>query len=301
MAEGGLYNFYPRTPVGQVTAMTSVGGSSKNWTALKNSGYKPSKGSLETFVASKQKEKKNELWFDDVDEDLLHRSRLETKGLDLKSGNNHTVIPKLCLENLFRIPKDEKKASDIGKFISVSIKPSKSTDELVDRVVIVNYHGKVVLDHDLKAINRDTNSQTFFQVQSELAHILDGKRIIIGYDLGQTLKPFMLQQSRKVCRDIRDYQFPGGVGLVNLSESNNFPEELSKSKRHKSGESAQNLQKHTESSILDSKSEILENLLNTVMSINCVVRGPIDEARAAMLLYRSQKSAWENKVFRNEY
>lgn len=235
---------------------------SENWQKLRRT--------VSRKEASKQEE---DIWFD-VDEVVLKRSENETKSV---SGN-----PVAILDMFTTVSKKKSSQVDCGKYIAMDCEfvgvGSEGLQHALARVSLVNYNGQVLLDKYVRPRERIVDYRSaisgikpehmkiaseFQAVQLEVANLLTN-RTVIGHGLTNDFKVLMLSHPRKLIRD------------------------TSKSRKFRS--------------ISHGKTPSLKRLAKEILGveIHSSAHDSVDDARVAMLLYRSCKDEWENSLFRQE-
>lgn len=238
---------------------------SSNWKALSSKIKNKA-----TSTEGKTKEE-GELWFD-VDEKSVQRSKVEL----LAAQNGGHVAP----IDLF--PKTTGEDVQVGKYLAIDCEMvgvgHEGTTSALARVSLVNYLGQVVMDKYVKPVERIVDFRTEYsgirpyhmkeavnlrEVQEELCELLKGK-ILVGHSLVNDFKVLFLNHPRKLTRDTSKYR--------------------------------------PFRSMTRGKTPSLKRLAQEVLglSIQTGEHDSVDDARVAMLLYRSHKDAWENYLFRNE-
>jgi RNA exonuclease 4 len=243
---------------------------SSNWKALapliKN-------GSSINLEKKDTEGKSGEVWFD-VDEHALRRSQMEIKKVD---GQGPTSIL-----DLFPKATSISHAKDAGKFIAmdcemVGVGPD-GVESALARVSLVNFHGGVLLDTYVKPVGKITdyrthvsgiephhlvNASSLTQVQQIVFDMLQGK-VLIGHGLKNDFRALLLEHPRRHTRDTSKYR-----PFRRISRG---------------------------------KTPGLKRLVKHFLGVD-IQNGShdsVDDARAAMLLYKSRKDEWENYLFRGE-
>lgn len=140
-----------------------------NWAALKANGLRAS-----------VRPAPQEVWFDDVDADTLHRSAAETQAA--ASG------ARLQLADLFPARADRGRGDAPGRYVGLAV--AWTPDGAPARVVCVNWHGAVVLDAPADAPD----------VAARLYALLEG-RTAVGHGLRRALAALRVQHAHRACRD----------------------------------------------------------------------------------------------------
>lgn len=215
----------------------------------------------------------DDIWFD-VDQVALRRSKVEAM---IASGQKFFII------DLFPSPITSKTVKDLGKYIALDCEfvgvGVNGANHALARVSIVNFHGQVILDKHVKPKERVTdfrssisgvhpkhlyNAEDFDAVQREISNILTNK-IVIGHALKNDFKVLLLSHPRRYIRD------------------------TSKLRRFRA--------------ITRGKTPSLKKLAREFLGLTnfqSKEHDSIDDARVAMLLYRSFKNEWENSLFRQD-
>lgn len=220
-----------------------------------------------------EKEDGEDIWFD-IDETVLKRSENEVKSA---SGN-----PVAILDMFTTVSKKKSSHMDCGKYVAMDCEfvgvGSEGLQHALARVSLVNYNGQVLLDKYVRPRERIVDYRTAisgvkpehmkaateFQVaQLEVANLL-ANRTVVGHGLVNDFKVLMLSHPRKMIRD------------------------TSKLRKFRS--------------ISCGKTPSLKRLAKEVLGveIHAGAHDSVDDARVAMLLYRSCKDEWENSLFRQE-
>lgn len=215
-----------------------------------------------------------ELWFD-VDEQSLRRSEVE-----IKKAFAGQDIP---IKDLFpKPPTTSHHVKDAGKYVGmdcemVGVGPD-GIESALARVSLVNYHGEVLLDTFVRPVGRITDYRTavsgvephhlvgapsLVEAQERVWSMLKGK-VLVGHSLKNDFKVLLLEHPRKLTRDTAKYR--------------------------------------PFRRIARGKSPSLKRLAKEILgvTIQSGSHDSVDDARVAMLLYRSQKDEWENYLFRGE-
>ncbi len=243
---------------------------STNWKAL-SSKIKASSSSKDQIKVKYTSLVQEEVWFD-VEENDLQRSKVEF--LSAQKGSSLKPI------DLF--PKLVKEDAQVGKYLAidcemVGVGPDGVQSALA-RVSVVNFNGQVIIDKYVKPAERIVDYRTEFsgirphhmkdavslrEVQKELCQLLEGK-ILVGHSLLNDFKVLLINHPRKLTRDTSKYR------------------EFRK--------------------ISKGKTPSLKRLASEFLglSIQEGEHDSVDDARVAMLLFRSHKDAWENFLFRQE-
>lgn len=220
-----------------------------NWAALKANGLRS--------LPRAEKLVKDDLWFDDVDEEALHRSRVETQLVD--TGRV------LTLKDLFQLPRDERKAEAPGRYIGISV--LSDGKEGVERVVCVNWHGRVLLD-----ARPDSHAGGLTGLCAAVSRLIEG-RIVIGHGLRRALSTLRIQHPHRQSRDTARYPFDSEAASLIASHA----------------------KAHHKAPVTP-----LGPLAVRILTLSTDIRGPLEEACAAMLLYRNAKAAWDARVSRGD-
>lgn len=235
---------------------------SENWEKIKQ------KISKRSSSAGEEK-KEAGVWFE-VDEASLKRSEAEAL---VASGKP------LCILDLFPEPKGHRKD---GKFVAMDCEfvgvGADGMQNALARVSLVNYYGEVLLDTFVRPKERiiDYRSEIsgvrpehmrtaadFSAVQLEVVRLLSEK-IVVGHGLYNDFRVLMLSHPRRLIRD------------------------TSKHRRFRA--------------ITKGMTPSLRRLAKDILGVQ-IHEGEhdsVDDARVAMLLYRSCKDDWENALFRQE-
>lgn len=237
---------------------------SSNWKALSSK--------IKQETSSKTKED-GELWFE-VDEKSVQRSKVEL--LAAKNGGHVAPIDLFPKTN---ITSDEVL---VGKYLAIDCEMvgvgHEGATSALARVSLVNFLGQVVMDKYVKPVERIVDFRTEYsgirpyhmkeavglrEVQEELCQLLEGK-ILVGHSLVNDFKVLFLNHPRKLTRDTSKYR--------------------------------------PFRTMTRGKTPSLKRLAQEVLGLTIQTgeHDSVDDARVAMLLYRSHKDAWENYLFRQE-
>lgn len=214
----------------------------------------------------------NPIWFD-VDDQSLRLSE------EQKKHAQKTGPTSVC--DLFPDSHASHK-DDAVKYVAldcemVGIGPD-GVDSMLARVSIVNFHGQPLLDTFVKPVSKVTDyrfaitgirpedltdAPSFNTVQKQVWDLIQGK-ILVGHALKNDFKSLLLEHPRRMIRDTSKYR--------------------------------------PFRKIAKGKSPSLRRLAKEFLGIEIQSghHNSVEDARVAMLLYRRQKAAWENYLFRNE-
>lgn len=236
---------------------------SENWRRLRKGQPRQTKDT--------QVRKKEDLWFE-VDAIALKKSQTESL---LASGKQ------IAVKDLFPVV-PERHQTTPGKYVAMDCEfvgvGAAGVQHALARVSLVNFHGHILLDTYVRPRERIVDYRShisgvkpehlrdapdFQDVQVQVAALLSDK-IVIGHGLTNDFSVLMLSHPRKLIRD------------------------TSKLRKFRS------LAKGKTPSLRRLSVEILG------VSIQEGAHDSVDDARVAMLLYRSCKDEWENSLFRQE-
>lgn len=250
-----------------------------NWTALQVKVKKQTAPGLSSSInqgAQNNSADKSgaSLWFD-VDQVALRKSCNESL---VASGGKVSIIdlfPQADSSSKKDVKRNGKYVAMDCEFVGVGM---EGKDHALARVSLVNYHGQVLLDSYCRPKERIVDFRTaisgvkaedvrdaprFEEVQKQVAEMLEGK-IIVGHGLANDFAVLMLSHPRKLIRD------------------------TSKLRKFRA--------------LSHGKTPALRKLCQEVLGfpIQTGAHDSVDDARVAMLLYRSCKDEWENGLFRQE-
>jgi RNA exonuclease 4 len=184
-------------------------------------------------------------------------------------------------QKIKRMPGPVNASTDVTKYLALDCEMVgvgiNGQESALARVCIVNSYGNVIYDKFVRTNPKDPvvdyrtkwsgvrpgdlkgpNAHTFELVQKEVAAIIDGK-IVVGHSLLNDFRALMLSHPWHLCRDTAKYR----------------PLQRSKGKPH-----------------------ALRYLMKTILGIE-IQSGehePDEDARAALLLYKHLKKAWEKDI-----
>ncbi|KAM0756574.1 ribonuclease H-like protein [Meredithblackwellia eburnea MCA 4105] len=196
----------------------------------------------------------------------------------------------------------EKWQSETGQYLAidcemVGVGPS-GVESTLARVSIVNYHGVVVLDEFVRPREKVTdyrtwvsgireenlrNAPSFSEVQKQVSALIKD-RILIGHAISNDTQVLLLSHPRHMTRDTAKYaplqqlartKMPGLKALARLCLG-------------------VDIQKGEHSSVRSSFVSLLSSC--KVNSIPKLRHAQVDDARATMAIYRSQKTQWEDSL-----
>lgn len=252
---------------------------SENWKRFKEQQHEKQKRKVlnttkdkADAVDSQKDEGEASLWFE-VDAVSLRKSKNEAL---VAAGNAPPII------DLFPPKKSESNAAALGRYVAMDCEfvgvGVDGTQHALARVSVVNFHGEVLMDVHCKPRERITDYRTaisgvkpehlhgaadFVNVQKQVADLLAG-RIVIGHGLYNDFRVLMLSHPRRFTRD------------------------TSKLRKFRT--------------ISRGKTPSLRRLCQEFLgvAIHEGAHDSVDDARVAMLLYRSFKDEWENALFKHE-
>jgi RNA exonuclease 4 len=262
---------------------------SSNWKALRKEGLDKVKvekrsvtsassniSSISDEISSNNKNVDSDIWFDDVDEVTLKRSAIEAMMADSSDGNSLKIL------DLFPPTKSASKIDNCGKYIAMDCEMvgvgRDGKQNALARVSIVNYNGHVIYDKfcrpnekvtdyrsDVSGVSAEDlkNSPNIQTIQHEVWDLIQGK-ILIGHGLVNDFRVLFLEHPRKMIRDTTNYK------PFRKSASEKTP----------------------------SLRELAKEFLG--IEIQREAHDSADDARVAMLLYRTHRRDWENAVFRGD-
>ncbi|KAN0060892.1 3'-5' exonuclease [Thecaphora frezii] len=223
-------------------------------------------------------------WFaDDLKPEDMELINSKNKQMSMRSMQWEGIVdPDLKREMILRGPDDgaSQAKKDIGNYLAVDcemvgVGPNGSESHLA-RVSIVNFHGALILDRYVRPMEKVTNFRTwvsgirpkdlkdapsFSTVQQEVANLIKGK-VLVGHAIHNDLKALMLSHPRALIRDTAAY-----TGLQEIAKS---------------------------------KMPSLKNLAKLVLDIDIQIKGKphssVEDARATMAVYRTQKAKWDESL-----
>nr|ADD38917.1 RNA exonuclease 4 [Lepeophtheirus salmonis] len=225
----------------------------------------------------KEAKPKPDIWFDDVDMELLDpedRPKPEN-GIQTESGNTGNISSE---KSLVKNKSFEGLTKIIGmdcEMVGVGFNGARS---ILARASIVNHFGKTIYDKFVKPSEKVTDYRTdvsgirpkdiakgieFKVVQEEISEIIKG-RILVGHAIKHDLKVLYLSHPKKYIRDTSIYK--------------------------------------PFRKIFDGRTPSLKKLTATILSVN-VQEGehsPVEDARAAVRLYTMHRKEWENSLKKNK-
>ncbi|XP_062506594.1 uncharacterized protein LOC134183141 isoform X2 [Corticium candelabrum] len=222
---------------------------------------------------AKQKRSVPDVWFDDVDADILDVAEQGKPYLRILPQETGSINETICM-----VPKPlvTGNCKDVTRVIAMDCEMVGAGDRgcisLLARVSIVNSHGHVLYDTFVKPKERVTDYRTFVsgvrasdlkqappfsEVQNQVAKLIDGK-ILVGHALNNDLQALLLNHPHRMIRDTQHY--PPFKKIAN------------------------------------GKRPSLRLLSKQVLHID-VQKGEhssVEDARAAMALYQTHKKEWES-------
>ncbi len=198
-------------------ASTSKGPGPKPHTPATQPRLLPKKQPSASAAAPKSKtdEKKDEIWFDDVDESLLEQSSISTSAATLNGGLKKTVEASLVKEKSFagitRIVGMDCEMVGVGR---------DGVESVLARVSIVNHFGNILYDTFVAPREAVTDYRThvsgvrpadladaphFMEVQQRVSELLKG-RILVGHALKHDMRVLFLDHPKRMLRDTSGYK-----------------------------------------------------------------------------------------------
>ncbi len=277
-----------------------AGTMSSNWKAMApliKKGYNSSKdqpAAASTTTAGPSEEDndgrqgstaRKDLWFE-VDEVAMARSEMECqkilKGDTLSLLDLFAVVPGRRSAAPAAKGGNPAKVKDVGRYLAldcemVTVGPEAAPSDALARLSIVNFHGQIIMDQHIRPTGRVIDYRTavsgilpkhlagmptLAQIQGDVWKILEGK-VVIGHDLKHDFCALLHQHPKALTRDTALYApFRALAG---------------------------------------GKTPSLKLLAQHYLSvpIQGEMHDSVEDARAAMLLYRAHKVDWENDIFRN--
>ncbi len=244
---------------------------SSNWKKLlstmeKSETTKPArKPYKKTFTKPPAENKKQDIWFDDVDPDLLDPEDRPDSAAPKKDSSGNNLVKEKSFQGLTKCLAMDCEMVGVG---------FQGKDSILARVSIVNLFGHCIYDKYVKPTEKVTDYRTkvsgirpndikdgeeFKLVQKEVSDMLRN-RILVGHSIKHDLKVLLLDHPRKMIRDTSEYK-PFRVAFGGRTPS-------------------------------------LKNLTARMLGVS-VQEGEhssVQDAQATMRLYTMHKKQWENEI-----
>lgn len=225
-------------------------------------------------------------WFaEDIslqDLELVRQSAMENSAAE---GSNTAALELRKQAILQGVPETASDAKqEVGKYLAIDCEMVgvgyKGEESMLARVSLVNFHGATVLDRFVKPKEKVTDYRTwvsgvqasdlqdapsFAEVQGEVATLIRD-RILVGHAIHNDLKALLLDHPRAMIRDTATFQ------PLRLLAKTKYPS--------------------------------LKKLAKLVLDIDIQMPGeshsPLEDARATMAVFRSQKETWDKTLDRTQ-